>query len=144
VNGIVYDQNAQRNLFEAYVQQDKYLRTHRGQYAERNGAQAPWRNQLDAKFIQDIFAKVGKTRNTLQFTIDVFNFGNMLNPSWGKVKNTNASSILTVATAPVPGVSAPIFRLATSQGQIITRTFRDNVSTASTYSVQFGFRYLFN
>jgi len=147
VNGIVYDQTAQRNLFEAYVLQDKYLRTHRGQYAERNGGQAPWRNQVDAKFIQDIFAKVGKSRNTLQFTVDVFNFGNMLNPSWGKVKSTNATSILIPQNqnSLVPGGSViPQFRLATSQGQIVTRTFRDNISTSSTYSVQFGVRYLFN
>jgi hypothetical protein len=142
VNGIVYDQAAQRNLFEAYVQQDKYLKAHRGQYAERNGAQAPWRNQVDAKFIQDIFAKTGKSRNTLQFTIDIFNFGNMLNPSWGKVKSTNATQILIPTFTSL--TTAPTFRLATSQNQIVTRTFRDNLSTASTYSVQFGVRYLFN
>ena len=142
VNGIVYDQTAQRNLFEAYVMQDKYLRTHRGQFAERNGGIAPWRNQVDAKFVQDIFTKVGKSRNTIQFTVDIFNFGNMLNPSWGKVKTVNASSILLPTFNSL--TTAPNFRLATSQGQIVTRTFRDNVSTASTYSVQLGIRYLFN
>lgn len=144
VNGVVYDQTAQRNLFEAYILQDKYMRTHRGQYAERNGALAPWRNQVDVKLLQDLFVKAGKDRHTIQFSIDVFNFGNLLNPSWGKVKSTNASSILVVATQPNPGVSAPVFRLATSQNQIVTRTFRDVISTASTYSVQFGLRYLFN
>lgn len=143
INGVVYDQTAQRNLFEAYVTQDKYMRTHRGKYAERNGLQTPWRNQLDAKFIQDIFVKAGKSRNTLQFTIDVFNFGNMLNPSWGKVKSVNAASILLPSTI-TSLTTAPSFRLASSQGQIVTRTFRDVISTASTYSVQFGFRYLFN
>jgi hypothetical protein len=35
-NGVNYDQAAQRTLLEAYIQQDKYLRAHRGQYAERN------------------------------------------------------------------------------------------------------------
>lgn len=144
VNGISYSPTAQQDLFEAYIQQDKYLRTHRGQYAERNGALAPWRNQLDVKFLQDIFVKTGKNRNTLQFSIDVFNMGNLLNPSWGKVKAVNASSLLAVASTPVPGVSAPTFRLATAQGQVVTRTFRDVISTASTYSVQFGLRYLFN
>ncbi len=142
VNGIVYDQTAQRNLFESYVGQDKYLRTHRGQYAERNGALAPWRNQVDFKFMQDIFVKSGNNRNTLQFTVDIFNFGNLLNPSWGKVKNTNATAILIPAFTSL--TTAPTFRLATSQNQVVTRTFRDNVSTASTYSVQFGLRYLFN
>ncbi len=142
VNGIVYDQTAQRNLFESFVQQDKYLRSHRGQYAERNGAQVPWRNRVDAKFIQDIFAKMGKSRNTLQFTIDVLNFGNLLNPSWGKEKTINATQVLAPTFTSL--TTAPTFRLATAQGQIITRTFRDNISIFSTYSVQFGIRYLFN
>jgi hypothetical protein len=142
VNGTVYDQTAQRNLFEAYVQQDKYLKAHRGQYAERNGFQVPWRNRVDAKLIQDVFANLGKNRNTLQFTIDILNFGNMLNPSWGKEKTINASAILTPTFTSL--TTAPTFRLATAQGQIITRTFRDNISVFSTYQVQFGFRYLFN
>ncbi len=151
VNGIVYDANAtlkqQNQLFEAYIQQDKYLRKHRGQYAERNGATAPWRNQVDARFMQDLFVKAGKSRNTLQFTIDVFNLGNLLNPSWGKVKATNASAILVPTnqnSLVASGTVVPTFRLNTSQGQIVTRTFRDVISTASTYSVQFGVRYLFN
>ncbi|HNR17102.1 MAG TPA: carboxypeptidase regulatory-like domain-containing protein [Chitinophagaceae bacterium] len=147
VNGVVYDQTAQRNLFEAYIMQDKYLKAHRGQYAERNGAQIPWLNRVDLKFMQDIFAKVGKNKNTIQFTLDIFNFGNMINPSWGKLKSINASSILipTNATSLVPGGTVvPQFRLANAQGNIITNTFRDNVSVASTYSVQFGLRYLFN
>lgn len=147
VNGVNYDQTAQRSLFESYILQDKYLKKHRGQYAERNGAQVPWRNQVDFKFMQDLFVKAGKNRNTLQFTCDIFNFGNLLNPSWGKVKTINASQILLPqnTTALIPGGTVvPQFRLATAQNQIVTRTFRDNVSTASTYSVQFGLRYLFN
>ncbi|MBI5858532.1 MAG: carboxypeptidase regulatory-like domain-containing protein [Sphingobacteriales bacterium] len=147
VNGIVYDQTAQRSLFESYIQQDKYLNKHRGQYAERNGAQAPWRNQVDLKFMQDLFVKAGKDRHTIQFTVDIFNFGNLINSSWGKVKSVNASSILIPQNqnSLIPGGTVvPTFRLATDRGQIVTRTFRDNVSVASTYSVQFGLRYLFN
>ena len=147
VNGIVYDQAAQRNLFEAYVQQDKYLRTHRGQYAERNGAQAPWRNQFDVKFMQDLFMKAGKYRNTLQFTVDIFNAGNLINNSWGKQKFTNGTSILSITNANslVPGGAVlPIFTLAQDRGQMITRTFRDRVDVNSTYSVQLGLRYIFN
>lgn len=147
INGIVYTATQQAQLFEDFINQDKYLRKHRGQYAERNGAQLPWRNQVDLKFMQDIFSKIGKNRNTLQFTIDILNFGNMLNPSWGKVKSINATSILQPQNAPalIPGGTVvPTFRLATAQNQILTRTFRDNVSIVSTYSMQFGVRYLFN
>ncbi len=146
-NGVNYDQPAQRTLFENYIQQDKYLRTHRGQYAERNGAMAPWRNQFDVKFMQDLFVKAGKYRNTLQFTVDIFNAGNLMNNSWGKGKATNATSILIPQNQNllIPGGAiVPTFKLATDRGQMITRTFRDVVSTASTYSIQLGLRYIFN
>lgn len=146
VGGIVYDQTAQRTLFENYIQQDKYLRTHRGQYAERNGGQAPWRGQLDIKLMQDLFVKAGKYRNTLQFTVDIFNAGNLFYDKWGRVRATNATSILipTNQNSLVPGGTVvPQFRLATDRGQIITNTFRDVVSTASTYSIQLGLRYIF-
>ena len=123
------------------------MKAHRGQYAERNGAQIPWRNQVDVRLLQDIFTNIGKNRNTIQFTLDIFNFGNLINPDWGKVKTINASSILVPQNqnSLVPGGSVvPTFRLQTSQNQIVTRTFRDNLSTASTYYMQMGLRYLFN
>lgn len=147
VNGVAYSQQNQRDLFEAYILQDKYLRSHRGQYAERNGAMAPWRNQFDVKFLQDVFVKAGKYRNTLQFSVDIFNAGNLINNSWGKGKATNGTSILTIANANslVPGgTTLPVFTLAQDRGQMITRTFRDVVTTASTYSIQLGLRYIFN
>jgi hypothetical protein len=147
VNGVVYDQTAQRTLFENYIGQDKYLRAHRGQYAERNGAQIPWLNRVDVKIMQDLFTKVGKNKNTVQFTLDIFNFGNIINSDWGKFKSINASSILipTNQNSLVPGGTVvPQFRLATDRGDIITKTFRDNVSISSTYSIQFGLRYIFN
>lgn len=147
INGVIYTAAQQAQLFEDYINQDKYLKAHRGQYAERNGAQIPWRNQVDVRLLQDIFTNIGKNRNTIQFTLDIFNFGNLINPDWGKVKTINASSILVPQNqnSLVPGGSVvPTFRLQTSQNQIVTRTFRDNLSTASTYYMQMGLRYLFN
>ena len=99
------------------------------------------------KILQDVFTNIGKNKNTIQFSLDIFNFGNLLNPSWGKQKIINASSILipqNVTALVAGGTVAPTFRLQTVQGQIATRTFRDNLGIASTYYMQFGFRYLFN
>ncbi|MEZ4903497.1 MAG: hypothetical protein R2822_17895 [Spirosomataceae bacterium] len=68
-------------LFQ-YIDQDKYLSTRKGQYAERNGASLPWRNQVDFRILQDFYVKVAGKRNTIQLSLDVFNLGNLLNKDW--------------------------------------------------------------
>lgn len=146
-NGVTYTAAQQSEMFFKYIEQDKYLRAHKGQYAERNGAQYPWRNQLDIKFIQDLFTNIGKTKHTLQFTLDILNAGNAIDNNWGKVRTVNAASVLvpTNQASLVPGGTViPTFRLGTDRNGPVTTTFRDNISVFSTYYMQVGFRYLFN
>jgi hypothetical protein len=148
-NGVTYSAAEQSALFFKYIEQDKYLRAHKGQYAERNGAQAPWRNQVDIKILQDLFINVGKHKNTIQLSLDIFNFGNLLNSNWGKVKIVNASSVLVPTNqnnlvAGPGGTVRPTFRLATDRNNPVIETFRDNVSVTSTYFMQMGIRYIFN
>jgi len=69
INGIVYTPAQQAQLFEDYINQDKYLRKHRGQYAERNGAQLPWRNQVGLKLLKEVFNKFGKNKTHNQFSL---------------------------------------------------------------------------
>ncbi|QNP52653.1 TonB-dependent receptor [Hymenobacter qilianensis] len=137
----------QEDLFFQYIEQDDYLRDRKGQYAERNGALQPWRHQVDVKLTQDLFLNIGEKRNTLQFSLDIFNAGNLLNENWGIVRSINNSSLLvptnTAALNP-DGAVRPTFRLATDRGQPITSTFRNNNALASTYYMQFGLRYIFN
>jgi hypothetical protein len=160
-SAVSYTAKQQSDLFFKYIEQDAYLSAHKGQYAERNGAVIPWRNQVDLKFVQDIFTSIGRKRNTLQFSLDVFNFGNLLNKNWGLFKQINASSILvprnntgsvtsgsgtSAITYPmyVPnGGTRPVFSLANDRNQPITSTFRLNNSLTSTYYMQFGLRYIF-
>lgn len=147
-NGVTYSAQQQKDLFFKYIDQDKYLRAHKGQYAERNGGLYPWRNQFDVKFMQDIFINLGKKRNTFQFSIDITNFANLLNSNWGKVEQLNAVSgqilVPTNQSSIVPGgTTRPTFRLAADRNNPITSTFRDVVSTASTWFMQFGIRYIF-
>jgi hypothetical protein len=137
----------QSDLFFQYIEQDDYLKENKGSYAERNGAKFPWRNQVDFRFAQDVFVNVGKYRNTLQFTVDIFNFGNFLNSDWGVFDQVNASSILVptnLAAVTPGGTTRPTFRLQTDRGNPATETFRQNNSIASTYYMQFGLRYIFN
>ncbi|MEJ7658711.1 MAG: hypothetical protein WKG07_03350 [Hymenobacter sp.] len=43
----------------------------------------PWQHQLDVRVLQDIFTNIGENRNALQFSIDIFNVGNLINRNWG-------------------------------------------------------------
>ncbi|MDQ3683374.1 MAG: carboxypeptidase regulatory-like domain-containing protein [Bacteroidota bacterium] len=145
-NGVSYTAQQQSEIFFRYIEQDRYLKNHKGQYAERNGAQTPWRNQIDVKILQDVFTNIGKRRNSIQFSLDIFNVGNLINSDWGIFKTINTSSLLvpTNFTTLTPGgATRPTFRLASDRGVPANTTFRDNVSVASTYFMQFGLRYIF-
>jgi len=157
-SAVTYSAQDQSNRFFAYIDQDKYLRKRKGQYAERNGALLPWRDQVDIKILQDIFTNIGGKKNTLQLSLDIFNFTNLLNKDWGIVKTVNTPSLLTISNAatfnsttgaPIAtgfqpgGTIRPTFRLANDRGLPVSQTFRDNLSLASTYYMQFGIRYIF-
>ena len=150
VGTITFTAQQQSDAFFAYVEQDKYLKKRKGQYAERNEGLFAFRSQLDAKLLQDIFVNVGKKRNTIQFSLDIFNFGNLLNKDWGAVKalNVNGGSILqpqNTGALVAGGNVKPTFQLATDvSGNLPTSTYRTLLTTSSTYFMQFGLRYIFN
>lgn len=144
--GIIYSPAAQADIFFRYLEQDNYLNSRRGKFAERNGGVLPWVNSVDLNFTQDLFANLfAKRRSTLQFNWTVNNFGNLINKNWGVRKQLVRSSILVPTSTPTPGgTTAPTFRLQFDGATPITQLVRDNVNFPSTYSMQFGFRYIFN
>ncbi|RYG22304.1 MAG: TonB-dependent receptor [Chitinophagaceae bacterium] len=143
-----YTPQEQSDAFFAYINQDKYLSTRKGQYAERNGATSPWRNQVDLRIVQDIFKNVGNTKNSFQFTADIFNLGNFINKNWGEFNNIRAANILVPQnTTAVTGGATPVkptFIMASNQADMVRETFGTNQSITSTYYMQFGVRYNFN
>jgi hypothetical protein len=145
---VVFTAQQQKDAFFAYIAQDPYLSKHQGQYAERNGATLPWRNQIDVRFAQDIFV-AGTTRNTLQFTLDVFNFGNLINRNWGlfqtnPILSSGGGASLISPTAVANNNGAPTFRMNTFGGALVSNSFINTVTTSSTYYMQIGLRYSFN
>jgi len=146
-NAVTYKAADQSDAFFKYIAQDEYLSKHQGEYATRNGAKIPWRSQFDFKFAQDLFVNVGGKRNTIQFTADILNVGNLLNKNWGTYKLVNVSSLLAPANASslvAGGTVKPTFRLNLDRNGLPTSTFRDNNTTTSTYYMQLGLRYIFN
>jgi hypothetical protein len=68
-----------------FIDQDKYLSTHRGKVAERNAVVLPWFKRFDFNHTQDIYIVTSKTKDkhTLRFSVDIINVGNLLNKDWG-------------------------------------------------------------
>jgi outer membrane receptor protein involved in Fe transport len=143
---VAYTAQQQSDLFFAYIEQDDYLKSRKGQYAERNGAKMPWRNQFDVRLTQEVFKNLGKTKNNLQFTVDILNVGNLLNTEWGTVNFVNNSAVLVpqnVNALTPGGTTKPTFWLNTFNNKPVERTFGTSETISSTYYMQLGLRYSF-
>jgi len=145
----VFSPEEQAAAFETYIQQDAYLKNHRGEYAERNGARFPMVNRVDLSILQDLFHNVGGQRNAFQLRFDFFNFGNLLNDSWGVGKrpiaaiNTNAQvSLLSFVGVDAQG--RPTYRMATANNELVTKSFQTSASTGDVYQYMISLRYSFN
>jgi len=137
----------QSQAFFNYIDQDAYLRKRKGKYAERNAALLPWRHQFDLRLSHDLAIGMGKRTHTLQLTCDILNAGNLLNRNWGLRKLVNAGAILQPANLDVlkaGGKIVPSFQMAVVGDKLVTQTFRNDLSLASTYQLQFGLRYSFD
>ncbi|MFD0941662.1 TonB-dependent receptor [Pedobacter boryungensis] len=140
-----YTPQQQSDIFMAYIEQDDYLKTRKGQYAERNGAKSPWRNQVDFRLTQEVFKNVGNTKNSVQFSVDIFNVGNMLNKNWGNINFVNNAAILVPQNVTaINATTKPTFRMNTANGDIVRTTFGTSQTISSTFYMQFGLRYNFN
>jgi hypothetical protein len=133
----------------SYINQDPYLSTRRGDYAERNGLLLPFYKRLDLNFTQEIKQKIGKTSHTLRFTLDIFNFGNLLNKNWGVYRIASRPALLNFKRIETTGVNAgkPVFSFPylDAGGQIpLTNTFQNSTGQSSRWQMQVGVRYLFN
>ena len=133
-----YTAEQQKDDFWNYIEQDSYLKNHKGEYAERGGAVMPWHHQLDFKFNQNFYLKVGGQKNTLQFGVDIKNLANMLNHSWGLYKSVNNMSLLKYDS------KTNSYQFQKNGKDVLSKTYTNLTSFNSTYSIQFSIRYIFN
>ena len=74
---------ADRDAFWRFVEQDKYLSKHKGQYAEANAARAPFVHRFDLRVAKDVKFRIGSTNHKFQVSASIDNIGNMFNSKWG-------------------------------------------------------------
>jgi hypothetical protein len=139
----------QAEAFEAYIQQDKYLRKNRGKYASRNGGVMPIFQRADLSITQDVFKDIRGQRNALQIRADILNVGNMLSSNWGvaqrpiaSINNNNQLQILTNPAVDAAGRAT--YRLAVVNNQLIRNTFQSSAFTSDVWQFMLSLRYSFN
>jgi len=140
-----YTEAEQQAAFEAYIAQDPYLSTRRGQYAERNALDIPFLHRFDLSVAQDVFVKIGGKRNAFQIRADILNFGNMVNNNWGVSQRATNPQLLNFVSRDANNV--PTYRLATQRDAsgtyLIKDTYQYNSSVFDVWSAQLGLRYTF-
>jgi len=151
VSGVTFTPDQQAAAFEAYIQQDDYLRSHRGQYAERGAVFYPWVNRVDLSIMQDIFHSISGHRHSGQIRLDITNFGNLLNHSWGVGQTIIQNRILTSPSADAQGRLTYNFATVntTSGPALLSRTFQSTAiigagqTPSDVYVMMLSFRYTF-
>lgn len=142
----IYTAAEQAAAFDAFIEQDPYLKTRRGQYTERNGGLFPFVHQFDLSVAQEFFIKVGGKRNTIQVRADILNMGNLVNSDWGVGNLFNSDRPISFQKVSADGV--PSYKLATQiengDPVLIKNSFLKGTSAFDVWTAQLGLRYTFN
>ena len=138
VFGIVQGADVQRATLKNFIALDGYLSKRRGQFTEKYAGQTPWFGQFDIRILQDFNFKNGTKRSTVQFSLDIQNFGNMLNSSWGVRKFATTSGFYQPIAVRVDA-GRPIYKFDASQKS----TFTSSPDLISRWQMQVGARYIF-
>ena len=116
--------------FNNFIENDRYLSRHRGEYAERNGVLAPWLNRINVHVSREITLNVNGKNHSLEIAADVKNVANLLNNHWGLYKTISSNVILNYDKS--------------SQTYTFTKpTWTNYANMASTWSAALSFRYKF-
>jgi hypothetical protein len=132
----------QAAAWNSYIEQDDYLSSRRGQYAERGGRVLPMVWRLDFAVAQDLFKDLGGARHSLQFRADFLNFSNLLNHDWGVGQRLVNNQVLVSRGADAQGRAS--YQMRVVNNQLLTKSLESTASEFDVYRIQFSLRYSFN
>ena len=147
-SGRTFTAQEQAAAWNAFIEQDEYLRANRGRYAERGALFLPMVYRADLSIAQDVFTDLFGARNTLQVRADVLNVGNLLSRNWGVGQRLVTTQPLIVPTTaqggPVDTQGRAQYRLRNINNELITHSLEQAAGIGDVYRVQIGLRYTFN
>lgn len=142
---IHFTDEADRQAFWDFVNQDSYLKNHKGEYAEAYSAYAPWVNRFDFRWAHDFNLKIGKTMNKLQLSVDFMNIGNLFNSKWGVEKNMSSCNNGALLSVDKVENGVPYFSIyRDANGNAPTKTWEFNRNYNQCWQLQIGVKYYFN
>ncbi|GAA0872958.1 TonB-dependent receptor [Gangjinia marincola] len=132
--------NDEWEALDNFISNNDYLSGRRGDYAERNGDRQRWSHIVDLKFLQDFSLNFAEKKHTLQLSLDIFNFTNLINKDWGKryAQINNFSFLENVSSN---GSTDPVFIFDDNADIDI---LDDTGIQSSRWQMQVGLRYIFN
>jgi hypothetical protein len=140
--GVTYTVEQQENAWDAFIEQDDYLKENRGKYAERGGVELPMVFRADISLIQDIYFDILNKKNAFQLRLDFINIGNLVNKEWG-VGELPVTTQPLIARPSADGEAA-LYRLRVVDGQLLSKSTRGSSTINDVFRIQFGVRYTFN
>ncbi|MCU7550370.1 carboxypeptidase regulatory-like domain-containing protein [Chitinophagaceae bacterium LB-8] len=154
VGNNVYTTQQQSDAFFAFIDNDKYLKEHKGEYMDRYGAKLPWWHSLDMRVMQDFNVKAGNKKHSFQVSADVTNVLNLLNNDWGYRYSYTFGTFQDMGILGVPtsgstsnNSAKEAFNAAnpkfTFDPNGPKKGYQPNYSTSSTWGIQLGLRYIF-
>ena len=102
----------------------------------------PTESILDLRFLQDFYITSGSgRRHTLQISVDIYNFGNMINKDWGRRYTIGLGGWELLNFEGFQGTREPTFTFPETGDT----WFPDDAGlTSSRWQMQIGLRYRFN
>jgi outer membrane receptor for ferrienterochelin and colicin len=131
----------QWEALDSYIENNDYLKSRRGKYAERNAERAPWSHVVDLKVLQNFIVKFGDKNHTFQASFDIFNFTNLLNKNWGVRKNVSSFNAVRLLETESNGTE-PVYSFDPNSVEDIF-DIDDSGIQSSRWQMQIGLRYIF-
>ena len=142
---IKFTDESDRQLFWDFVNQDSYLKNHKGEYAEAYSARAPFVHRFDFRWAHDFDLKIGNTMHKLQLSADFMNIGNLFSSRWGVEKDMVGSFSGQFLKVDKVENGVPYFSMRKdSEGNAPTQTWSYNHAYDQCWKLQIGVKYYFN
>ncbi len=144
VDGITYTGKQQKQLLDAFIEADRYLNKHRGQFAKRNGARLPFTHTVDLRIQQDFKTKLNKKETIISVIYDIFNFTNLLNKNWGRTYSLSFDNYALITFAGfAPNTLTPQYQFKPINGKVYSMQSSTAPGNSARWISQLGIRVSF-